>query len=174
VAGVSGPIIAFKVHGDISAEQFKMRLSEIKAKIYSGVVVNDVMIRYRILLVSGEPPKDIEILAGRVLQHKDERIKLIRLPVETKDSRIKIPTGELVVQFKSNVGADEAIHILQPFDLRILQYPQTNTPGRYRAADEDDDVSRLLRSARTLAMNDSVRYVEPDTLELAGRPTEPF
>lgn len=174
--GSNKRITAFKVHSDMSCDQFEDTLKEIKLKVFEGVTVNALMIRYRILLLSGTPPPDIQSKLTELARDRDQNAKVVKIPLqEDADHHISIPTGELIVQFKGDVGDAKAVSILAPLNLRINEYPRKDTPGRYRVADRDDDFLRLSRSAQTLAKNDSIRFVEPDTLEIMRKPSEsPF
>lgn len=173
--GSNKPIIAFKVHSDMSSDQFKDILTESKLDVFEGVTVNALMIRYRILLLSGTPPADIQSRLTELVRDKDHNAKVIKIPLQENADHISIPTGELIVQFKTDVDSVQAVGILGPFGFTIIEYPRKDTPGRYRVADRDDDFLRLSRSAQTLAKNGSVRFVEPDTLEIMRKPSKsPF
>jgi hypothetical protein len=166
------PLTAFKVHSSLSADQFRDFLEEVKLSIFDGIAVNAVMIRYRIVLLKGVPPSQIKSKLTRVLRDKDGSAQLIMIPLTKRGTQMRIPTGELIVQFKRDIDATRAVHILSSLNLRVIESPRKDTPGRYRVEDEKNDFLRLQRSAQKLAINDAVRFVEPDVLEIMNTLSE--
>ena len=165
-------VTAFKLSAtSITADQFRMLLGKIKSDIYSDVTINDVMIRYRIILFTGTPPPAVQARLEEAVHSIDQHAKLIKLPSREDKNRIEIPTGELVVQFKNGVDGSEATSILLRSHLKIVESPPENAPGRYITVDKDDDVNRLMHSVASLSKNQSVRFVEPDVLEPLGSPS---
>jgi hypothetical protein len=161
------PIAAFKVRGSISPEQFSKCLQQIKDDLFQGVENNDVMIRYRIVLLRGTPPEHLEVNVLRVLYHADPEAKLIKLPVIRSEGGLEIPTGQVTVQFTANVSEAAAQRVLMESDLSIIGGPRSELPGRYVAIDKDDDIQRLMESTKRLNSNrELIRFAELDTLQL--------
>ena len=160
--------VAFRLRCDISPNGFKELLLSLRNKFGVEVAVNDVMVRYRVVLLN-RPPSEVaydEIV--RSAHELDTHCAIIRLPPLVEEGKMKIPTGDLVIQFKADIDSASIAAILEDAHLKVVVGPSVNMPKRYLVRDRDDDIERLLHSATLLATNKVVLFAEPDVLEVLG------
>jgi hypothetical protein len=166
--GGNPEISAFRLRCDTPSNAFRDWLVSLKRRIGSGIIVNDVMIRYRVILMADRFSADSEASVVQSAHELDPNCTVVRLPPIVETGRVKIPSGDLVLQFGSDLSDVMVSSILKNANLEVLTSPSPQTPGRYLVRDKDDDVARLLRSAKSLAANKAVVFAEPDTLGVLG------
>jgi hypothetical protein len=166
---------ASRVRCSISPEGFKDWLTRLQQGVKGSVLINDVVVRYRMIVVFDvDDPQTLKLKENAILE-MDDSCKLIHLSVISGDGSMKIATGDLVVQFAPSAERQAILTLLKQASLTIISGPTSSTPERYWVRDEDENIQRLLNSATSLAKNRLVVFAEADTLRIANdSPKRPF
>jgi hypothetical protein len=92
------------------------------------------------------------------------------LTVEKSQSALRIPTGNVILQFKDDIGADEARAFLAEAGLRLVQQPTALRPTRFVVEPEGSAKQDPLALAKALAANPLILFAEADLLIVSPPP----
>jgi hypothetical protein len=157
--------LAFKIVAD--ENKMSQAAEVIKSRHPGASTSGPLFQRYHIVVLRTVNATDLwRDLSKNISVVTGGKVKFVRIPVSAQGGTIQIPTGEIIVQFRTKVPMDVATSDLHKYNLQIVKSPDETTPGRYIVVDKDGDIERALRSAKALQGCKSVRYAEPNTLQM--------
>lgn len=162
-------IIALKVRGKISTEELQASGRRLEIQLGVPVLYDSLFSKYRMIVIGPPLRANYISIAAKTLRKIDPAVKLVRFPVFKTSEGIKIPTGELLVQFKPEVSDQKAKCIISTLKLSIIKAESQDPRGFYMLSEPNDDLNRLSNAITLLNKSALTEYAELNYLQQASR-----
>ena len=169
----SGSVSAVRVLNGGSESNSMDRIESLLRLELNATIVSSGSARRAGLVIFRAPDTSarpsVELRLGQLLQRHAKILR--RVPVVETPDAYAVPTGKIIVQFRSDADLDRAPLLWTGMGLKVVQQPTAFRPGRF-VVETDSKASSMdaVSLANRISSRPEVQFAEADMLSILTSP----